>query len=82
MSNMNNKGNMINRNINIDISKLPEEIQNMIDELEEINKTDDWLSYDLKFDILDIRAKSYVLHNIITEDEYKKIIAKYGGIYD
>ena len=50
--------------------------------LEELDKIGDWFNYDIKFDILDIDAKSCWRNNRITEYDYKTILKKYGGIYD
>lgn len=68
--------------IEYDISHLPSSLQELIKELEEFDKTGDWVSYDAKFSGLDVEAKSYWRHNIISEYDYKTILKKYGWIYD
>lgn len=68
--------------IKYDISHLPRELKELINELEELDKVGDWFNYDIKFDILDIDAKSCWRRNRITEYDYKTILKKYGGIYD
>lgn len=68
--------------IEYDITHLPQPLQELIKELEEIDKTGDWLTYDYKFQILDIDAKGYVRRNRINEFDYKQILKKYGWIYD
>lgn len=74
---------MIDESIKIDVQSLPKSVQELIKELEDIHENEkDWLKYDLKFDELDVVSKSYILNNRISESTYKKIIAKYGGIYD
>ena len=68
--------------INYDVSHLPNELKEIIKELESYDKIGDWFSYDMKFPQLDIIAKSYWRNNIITEYDYKTLLKKYGGIYD
>lgn len=69
-------------NIKYDYSHLPEELKEIIHELENFDKEGDWFNYDMKFPLLDINAKSYWRNNIITEYDYKTLLKKYGGIYD
>ena len=45
--------------INYDVSHLPNELKEIIKELESYDKIGDWFSYDMKFPQLDIIAKSY-----------------------
>lgn len=68
--------------IEYDTSKLPKELQEIISELESFDKEGDWFSYDMKFPQLDVYAKAYWRHNIISEYDYKTLLKKYGGIYD
>ena len=68
--------------INYDISHLPADLQEIIKEMEAFDKDGDWFSYDMKFPLLDVTAKSYWRNNKITEYDYKIILRKYGGIYD
>lgn len=69
-------------NIKYDYSGLPEDLKEIIHELEEYDKNGDWFNYDMKFQILDINAKSYWREGIIEEYDYKTLLKKYGGIYD
>lgn len=68
--------------IDYDITHLPKDLQEIIKELEEYDKDGDWFTYDMKFPILDVSAKSYWRHNIISEYDYKTLLKKYGWIYD
>lgn len=68
--------------IEYDITNLPEEIKEIILELEGYDKEGDWFNYDMKFPLLDVVSKSYWRNGIITEYDYKTILMKYGGIYD
>ncbi len=68
--------------IEYDITHIPKELQNLIKELEEYDKSGDWFNYDIKFAELDITAKSCWRNNIISEYDYKTILKKYGGLYD
>ena len=73
---------IIDRNIKIDLAILPKPIVQLIDTLEDFHKQKDWFNYDLKFDELEMRAKGYVIRNEISDSVYKKILEKYGGLYD
>ena len=73
---------IIDRNIKIDLSILPKPIVELIDDLERLHKRKDWFNYDLKFDELEMRAKGYVIRNEISDSIYKRILEKYGGLYD
>ena len=73
---------IIDRNIKIDLAILPKPIVQLIDTLEELHKQKDWFNYDLKFDELEMRAKGFVIRNEISDSVYKKILEKYGGLYD
>ena len=53
-----------------------------IEELEKFHAARDWLNYDLKFDELEMNAKSYIFSGEISPGLYKKLLAKYGGLYD
>lgn len=65
-----------------DESHLPDELKKYIKELKEYDKLKDWLSYDMKFDEFEMRARTYLRYGKITNNDYKKIIAKYGWLYD
>lgn len=69
-------------NIEYDISKLPKTLQEIITELEKYDKESDWFNYDIKFDMLEIEAKSYLRSNHITERDYENLLNKYGWLYD
>lgn len=69
-------------NIEYDYSHLPSFLIEIIRELEEFDKDGDWFSYDMKFPLLDVEAKSYWRCGRISEYDYKTILKKYGGIYD
>ena len=49
-----NKKHLYDETIEYDESHLPEELKGYIKELKEFDKTKDWLSYDLKFDVLEM----------------------------
>ena len=61
---------------------LPQELKNYIQELKKYDKTGDWLSYDLKFDEFEVVLRDFLRNKMITEYDYKKLIAKYGWLYD
>lgn len=82
MDNEINKGKLINDSIVFDYSTLPKYLIDSIKELEKYNEIGDWFNYDLKFDELEITAKSSLLHRQISESVYDTILKKYGGLYD
>lgn len=73
---------IIDESIEIDLSLLPSIVVEEIKELEEFHAKRDWFFYDLKFDEFEVMAKKYVINGTISESLYKKLIAKYGGLYD
>lgn len=76
------KKDLYDKTINFDYSKFPNELQEMIKQLEEYDKTGDWFNYDILFDELEITGKTYLRNRQITEQEYEKILNKYGWLYD
>ena len=77
-----NKKHLYDETVIYDEANLPQELKEYINELKEYDKKKDWFSYDFKFDVLEMRAKVYLLNNVIKEYDYKKILAKYGWLYD
>ena len=73
---------IIDRNIKIDVSILPKSVQEEIKELERLHEEKDWFNYDLKFDELEMNAKRYVIRGTMSDSLYKKLLEKYGGLYD
>ena len=69
---------LYDREIQYDISHLPKELQEYIKELEEYDKEGNWFDYDIKFDLLEIVAKGYRRHNVISDYDYRMILRKYG----
>lgn len=68
--------------IEIDSTNLPNVLKNIMKELEDLYKKDDWFNYDLKYDLFEVKLKQCVLNGLITDNEYYKLIEKYGGLYD
>lgn len=77
-----NKKHLYDETVKYDESNLPKELKEYIAELKEYDKNKDWLSYDLKFDEFEMRIRVYLRNNEIKEYDYKKLIAKYGWLYD
>ena len=73
---------IIDRDIKIDVSILPKSVQEEIKELERLHEEKDWFNYDLKFDELEMNAKRYVIRGTMSDSLYKKLLEKYGGLYD
>ena len=65
-----------------DEKNLPKELKEYIALLKEFDLKKDWLSYDLKFDEFEVRLRAYLRCSKISEYDYKKLIAKYGWLYD
>lgn len=65
-----------------DESNLPNELKEFIKELKEFDEKRDWLSYDLKFDQFEVAIRAYLRRHLVSEYDYKKLIAKYGWLYD
>ena len=61
---------------------LPHEVKEYIAILKEYDEANDWLSYDLKFDEFEMRIRAYLRDGKVSEYDYKKLIAKYGWLYD
>ena len=77
-----NKKHLYDETIEYDESNLPQKLKDYISELKRFDKKKDWLSYDLKFDEFEMVIREYLRENEITEYDYKKLIAKYGWLYD
>lgn len=75
-------GPLFDYNIEFDIEHLPSVLKDVIKKLENYDKIDDWFNYDIEFDYLEILAKSFLRNQKITEQDYKMILRKYGGLYD
>lgn len=73
---------LYDKEIKYDVTKLPKELQDYIKELEEYDKDGDWFNYDIKFDEFEMIAKGYRRRNIISDYDYKTLLAKYGWLYD
>ena len=65
-----------------DESNLPNILKEYIKELKKFDDNKDWLSYDLKFDEFEMVTRNFLRENIISEYDYKKLIAKYWWLYD
>ncbi len=77
-----NKKHLYDETVSYDESHLPQELKEYIKELKNFDKEKDWLSYDLKFDEFEMRIRAYLRDGKVTEHDYKKLIAKYGWLYD
>ena len=77
-----NKKHLYDETIEYDETNLPGELKKYIMELKEYDEIEDWLSYDIKFDEFEMRARTYLRYREISEYDYKKICAKYGWLYD
>lgn len=77
-----NREHLYDETVDYDESNLPKGLKEYIKELKEFDKKKDWLSYDLKFDEFEMVIRNYLRHNKITMYDYKKLIAKYGWLYD
>lgn len=76
------KKHLYDETVKYDERNLPQELKNYIKELKGYDKKKDWLSYDLKFDEFEMVIRCYLRAGKVTEHDYKKLIAKYGWLYD
>lgn len=65
--------------IMLDTKTLPKILQNIIRELEEYEKNDNWVMYDGVSEGLESGAKQCLIDNLITEKQYSQILKKYRG---
>ena len=77
-----NKKHLFDDTIKYDESKLPEELKKFITELKKYDELKDWLNYDIKFDEFEAIIRSFLRAGKVSEYDYKKLIAKYGWLYD
>ena len=70
---------LINPDIEINKSKLPKLLQDIIKQLEEYEKEDKWIMYDGLFEALETSSKSFLLEDKITEKQFDLLMKKYGG---
>ena len=63
--------------IDLDISKLPKLLQNTIMEMEKYDEENEWAMYDGLSGGLESFAKSALLENKISDEQYDLIIKKY-----
>lgn len=77
-----NKKHLYDETVIYDESNLPNELKEFIKELKKFDEKRDWLSYDLKFDEFEIAIRAYLRRHLVSEYDYKKLIAKYGWLYD
>ena len=71
--------NMIDEKIKLDIATFPKLIIDCIKQLEYYNKTNDEEMYLTTLELLETTAKSFVLNNKLSEEDYRIILRKYGG---
>ena len=76
------KKHLYDETVKYDETNLPQELKDYIKQLKEFDKVKDWLSYDLKFDEFEMRIRAYLRDGKVSEYDYKKLIAKYGWLYD
>ena len=77
-----NKKHLYDETVIYDESNLPNILKEYIKELKKFDEIKDWLSSDLKFDEFEMVTRNFLRENIISEYDYKKLIAKYGWLYD
>ena len=77
-----NRKHLYGETVEYDESNLPKELKEYIKELKEFDKKKDWLSYDLKFDEFEVIIRLFLVNGKVSENDYKKLVAKYGWLYD
>lgn len=66
--------------IKIDKKILPKILQNIIQELEQYEKNDNWVMYDGVSEGLESCAKQCLMDNLITQKQFSLLLKKYRGI--
>ncbi len=79
---MKEKNPLYDKTIEFDTKHLPQELQDLITQLENYDETGDWFNYDERYIDLDMRAKILMLAGKISRRDYEKILNKYGWLYD
>lgn len=79
MENSEDKYLMIDHTIELDVSKLPKLIKNTIQDLENYEKLGEDIMYDGLASGLESFAKSALLQNMISEEQFYLIVRKYCG---
>lgn len=69
---------LYDHSISYDTSKLPQELKDYIEKLEEYDKEGNWFDYDIVFDQFEIILKGYIRHKIITDYDFNILLRKYG----
>ncbi len=72
---------MIDHNIELDTSKLPKSVQNLIKDLEKYDAEDNWEMYDGISSTFYAVVKSLYASGVFSEKQYKLLLKKYGGEY-
>ena len=76
---MNAEYQMIDHTIRMDKSNLPEALKNVIDELEQYDRTGNWVMYDGVSECLESFAKQFLLEQFISERQFRLLLRKYRG---
>ena len=70
---------MIDRSILINKENIPKLINDCLEKLEYYNEIENEEIYYSALELLETTAKSYVISNKLTEEDYHIILKKYGG---
>lgn len=76
---MKKKINLIDYNIEIDVEKLPKILKNIIQELEQYEKENDWVMYDGVSEGLEAGAKQCLIDRTISKNQFNLLLKKYRG---
>lgn len=68
---------LIDFSVQIDVSKLPKLLQNIIKELEEYESVNDWVMYSGVVEGLEAGAKQCMVDGIISKSQYIKLLKRY-----
>ena len=71
--------NYIDDSIEFDVSKLPRDMQSVIQDLKDYDQQKDDISYNAYYDLLETMAKNALMSGYISEKQYSQIEKKYGG---
>lgn len=77
-----NRKHLYDETVEYDESHLPQQLKDYITELRKFDEVKDWLSYDLKFDEMEMITRACLRDKKINDYDYKKICEKYGWLDD
>lgn len=73
---------MYDKSIEYDISSLPNNVKEIIKNLEEASEIDDFITYNAEFSLLESQLKSLIIAGKLSEKDFRILGKKYGWYCD